>query len=187
MIQEYCGTAGPMTSFLLEIHTHDAPRRKVVETFVSEVFAEHFGATLRSFMPQLVSLADARGAITAAAGIRPAVMGPLFIERYLDPPIERLLAERAGRPICRSRIVEVGNLATRAPGAARRLFLELTRHLHEGGYDWVVFAGTSDVRAVFRRMGLELISLCAADGERLGAARRDWGSYYENAPIVLAG
>jgi Thermostable hemolysin len=176
-----------MTLPVLEIHPTGAPRRQAVETFIHDVFAQHFGATLRGFMPELVSLSDDAGAITAAAGIRAAACGPLFVERYLDQSIERTLEARVGQRICRARIVEVGNLATRTPGRARPLFREITRHLDLHGYEWAVFAGTLDVRAVFRRLGVELVRLCDADGQRLGDARFDWGNYYENRPIVMAG
>ena len=54
----------------------------------------------------------------AALGFRHADAGPLFLEAYLDRPIEIVLGERFARPVPRARIVE---LATTPPtGRARR-------------------------------------------------------------------
>ncbi|HSN72901.1 MAG TPA: thermostable hemolysin, partial [Steroidobacteraceae bacterium] len=148
---------------------------------------DHFGAKLKGFLPILVTLCDAQGGIQAAAGLRPADAGRLFIEQYTETSIERVLAAVTGQRTGRTRIVEVGNLATRLPGSARVLFRHLTSCLYEQGFDWVVFAGTADVRAIFRRMRIDLIPLCPADPARLGDARQDWGSYYDNQPVVMAG
>jgi hypothetical protein len=77
---------------------------------VGEVYGTRFGAEVRSFAPVLVSLHDAAGDIIAAAGYRPAQGSRLFLERYLDEPVDGPLAcARAG-------IVEVGHLAASRPG-----------------------------------------------------------------------
>ena len=175
--------AGPA----LGIHLAGSPRRLEVEAFIREVYAEHFGARLGALMPILVTLCDGDGRIQAAAGLRPADLRGLFIENYTRAPIERVLHGATGEHVGRGRIIEVGNLATRSPGSARVLFRSMTGWLYEQGFDWVVFAGTLDVRAIFRRMGVELVALCEADPACLGEARHDWGSYYENEPVVMAG
>ena len=171
----------------LGIHLEDSPRRLEVETFIRDVYAEHFAARLGALMPVLVTLCDGDGRIQAAAGLRPADLRGLFVENYTRAPIEHVLHAATGERVGRGRIIEVGNLATRAPGSARVLFRAMTSWLYEQGFDWVVFAGTIDVRAVFRRMGVELVALCDADPSCLGDARHDWGSYYENEPVVMAG
>jgi len=172
---------------VVELHTEDSLQRTEVEQFIREVYAERFGARLGVLMPVLAALSDGNRGVQAAAGLRPAVLGPLFVEQYLDASIEQVVESTTGHRVARSRIIEVGNLATRLPGIARVLFVALTQCLYERGFDWVVFAGTTDVRAIFRRMGIELVSLGPADPNRLGDARRDWGSYYDNQPVVMAG
>jgi hypothetical protein len=172
---------------VLGIHLADSPRRFEVETFIRDVYAEHFGARLGALMPILVTLCDCDGRIQAAAGLRPADLRGLFVENYTAAPIEQVLQTATGERVGRARIIEVGNLATRSPGSARVLFRSMTSWLYEQGFDWVVFAGTIDVRLIFRRMGVDLVALCDADPACLGDARHDWGSYYENQPLVMAG
>jgi len=189
-------TATAAASRWLERRTHEAPAlvshradssgRSSAESFVAEVFRDHYGATVRCFMPTLLALPDDQGGIAGVLGCRTATEGCLFIEQYLDPPIELVLQAQAGIAALRCQIVEVGNLASRQAGTARRLFCELTRYLHERGIEWVVFSGTSDVRAIFRRLSLPLVRLCDADPARLGSSRGDWGSYYERQPAVMA-
>jgi len=164
------------------IDTQD-PRRAEVEAFIGGVYAERYGATLRTFAPMLVARYDERG-LVAAAGFRAAADGPLFLERYLDAPVEQLLSPTA---LPRSGIVEVGHLVARQAGEGRRLILLLGPLLAAQGYRWVVSTLTDELRLLFVRLGVAPLALGVADPERLGDAAADWGSYYEHHPVVLAG
>lgn len=158
------------------------PRRAEVEAFIGGVYAERYGARLRAFAPLLVARYDEQG-LVAAAGYRPAATGPLFLERYLDAPVEQLLG---GTP-ARSGIVEVGHLVARRAGEGRRLILQLGPVLAAQGYRWVVSTLTEELRLLFLRLGVAPLALGLADPQRLGEAAADWGSYYEHHPVVLAG
>lgn len=159
------------------------PRRAEVEAFIAGVYAERYGAKLRTFAPMLVARYDERGPV-AAAGFRAAADGPLFLERYLDAPVERLLGATA---LPRSGIVEVGHLVARQAGEGRRLILMLGPLLAAQGYRWVVSTLTEELRLLFLRLGVAPLALGVADPQRLGDAAADWGSYYEHRPVVLAG
>lgn len=91
------------------------------------------------------------------------------------------------RPIDRSRIVEVGNLSSDHGGGARVLIITLTAYLFGAGYEWAVFTATPGVRNNFAKLNVELWPLANADKSRLGAAQSEWGNYYEQCPVVLAG
>jgi hypothetical protein len=71
--------------------------------------------------------------------------------------------------------------------AATEIVLALVPALIEAGFTWVVFTGADTVRNVFRRLRLVPHALCTADQTLLGAARHDWGRYYDHNPIVMAG
>ena len=57
----------------------------------------------------------------------------------------------------------------------------------ESGYEWVVFTATQELIGIFTKLGLPLLALAKADPARLGSAADDWGSYYDAAPVVVAG
>lgn len=160
--------------------------RAEVENFIREVFARHYGARVSAFAPNLLMLQQ-RGRIVAATGWRNARCEPLFLERYLDAPIEQLLSQLANQPVRREHIVEVGNLAADMPGGSPQVIMALASHLDRHGYDWVVFTATRELIRIFTRLGLPLLALAKADPARLGEAASDWGSYYETEPIVVAG
>ena len=166
--------------------TADCARRREAEAFVRDVFARRYGADVAAFAPNLVVL-EQQGRVVAAAGWRGADSGPLFLERYLDVPIEDVLEKLAGHPVQRSRVVEVGNLAADRNGASVQVILLMAEHLDELGYDWVVFTATREVLAIFSRLGLPLLALAPADAARLGNEAEAWGSYYDTLPIVVAG
>jgi hypothetical protein len=124
--------------------------------------------------------------ISAALGIRPAANGtPLFLEHYLDAPIENTLATKLQRPISRDSIVEVGNLAAEPPGSARYLFIALTAYLWGAGYEWTVFTAVPRVINSFARLGIPLQPLVEATIDRLPATRDNWGNYYDQRPQVV--
>lgn len=158
-----------------------------IETFIRERFATRYGARIRHFMPTLLQLEDAHGVRVGAVGLRSAAAEPLFLERYLDRPVEVEIARRSCTPVARSQIVEVGNLAARGAGHGRLLIVALTSLLASQGYDWVVFTGTSELLNSFGRLDLGPLRLADADPARMGDERADWGSYYDSQPQVMAG
>lgn len=169
----------------ISVHGPDQADRGEVEAFIRGVFADRYGARVGSFAPHLVAL-RCNGQIEAAAGYRPATT-PLFLERYLDAPVDQMLAPHAGTQPTREQIVEVGHLAATRAGMGRRLILGLGLHLAESPCQWVVSTLTEELRHLFVRMGVTPLALGIADPARLGADSADWGRYYEHHPIVLAG
>lgn len=173
----------------LRVHLPGEPGRKAVEAFIATIYAQRFGATLRQFAPVLLSLCDESGEhIVAAAGYR-AASETLFLERYLEAPIEQLLARQAGAAApARAGIVEVGHLAAARSGEGRRLIMLMGPHLAEQGFEWVVSTLTTELRHLFLRIGVTPLALGLADPAVLDVDEaRLWGSYYEHRPVVLAG
>ncbi len=171
------------------------PGRERLERFVAERFAAVHGARVSRFMPTLLGLEDWRGTLRCALGYRPAAGDALFLEQYLDRPIELAIREacREGPhdrimppPIDRQRIVEVGHLAGRGCRAALHLVAQLPRFLVDRGYDWITFTATARVREVLATFDAPLLDLGPADPARL-RVRDDWGRYYDAQPRVMAG
>lgn len=166
--------------------TPDATLRPTAEAFIREVFAEHYQARVSSFAPTL-TLFEQATQLVAAAGWRSAGDEALFLERYLDAPIEHAVAQLAGQQVTRDRIVEVGNLATTRQGSSVHVIFQLAEHFHRSGFEWVVFTATHELVRIFTRLGLPLLALAPADPSRLGDEAAAWGSYYDTRPVVVAG
>ncbi|MHC8353886.1 thermostable hemolysin [Pseudomonas sp. LB3P81] len=165
----------------------DEPQRPVFEAFIQQRFRKAHGADIRHFMPELFGMSNAAGELCAVAGVRLANGGQLFLERYLDEPIDPLIRAAADRPVDRAGIVEVGNLAASDTGSARMSIIAITYLLAMGGLEWVAFTGNIGLVNSFHRLGLKPVTLCAADPARLGDDRHSWGSYYESKPWVHVG
>jgi hypothetical protein len=163
-----------------------APRRSEVEGFIRSVFARCYGASVTHFAPNLLLLEQC-DRIVAATGWRSAGTEALFLERYLDLPIESAMAKLANVPVERERIVEVGNLAAEKNGGSLHVIHALASHLDRLAYEWVVFTATQELIGIFTRLGLPLLALAKADPARLGADAADWGSYYATEPVIVAG
>jgi hypothetical protein len=158
------------------------PDRAAAEDFVRETFARSYGAELSSFYPLLLGIRACTGEYAAVTGVRPAGGQPLFLEHYLDAPIDTILG------VERNRIVEIGNLSPAGAGQARWLICLISSFLTGAGFFNVVFTAVPRLSNAFRRMGLPLIRLGEARAERLPAGAADgWGSYYESGPAVFGG
>ena len=165
----------------------DAAGQQAAIDFIRRRFSLAHQARVSHFMPQLFGLQSEDGTLHGAAGCRRADSGALFLERYLDVPIEQAIFERSGVQVERHQIVEVGNLAASGLGTARTLIVKLTRQLALQGFRWVTFTGTQEVLNSFRRLGLAPQSLALADPARMGESLADWGRYYDSQPQVVFG
>lgn len=94
----------------LTAHTPCDPQRAEVERCIRQTYAQRYGALVPAFAPVLLALREG-GQVLAAAGYRRAADRPLFLESYLEAPVEQLIAAQAGCPVARTQIVEVGHLA----------------------------------------------------------------------------
>lgn len=164
------------------------PARPKVEDFIARRFLKVHGARISEFMPTLLALPGDDGEIRAALGVRDAGLEALFLEHYLDMPVESALAAKAG--FCstsRSRIAEIGNLASVDRRASRRLFGILSLYLAAAHFEWAVFTGCGSLRHMFQSLGIETLVLGRALQARLPADQQTWGGYYEDNPQVIAG
>ena len=175
-------------TYQLHLASPGSARRAALEQFVRQRFEQQHGARIRHFMPCLFSLENQAGQLLGAVGVRSAGSGPLFLERYLDEPIQNAIGARLGHTEPgRDELVEVGNLAADSPGAARLLIVALTDLLVALGFRWVTFTGTATLLNSFQRLGLAPIALGEADPARMGEELVDWGRYYDSRPWVMAG
>ena len=163
------------------------PARDAFEHFIATCFGRVHGARVTHFLPHLLGVRDRLDRWQAAAGYAAADGQSLFLEQYLDEPIEGAIAGALGRPVARSSVVEVGNLSAVSAGMTRALIPQLARHLQRLGYTWVAFTATRALRNSFQRLGLNPLPLVRADPARLSDGGASWGTYYDNDPVVMAG
>ncbi len=170
----------------LEVLPPDHPDRQSLQAFIAAAYRRIYGARVEHFARQLVGLRNSAGGWSAGLGYTLARPDALFVEHYLDRPVEHEIASRLGIAIGRNQVVEVGNLAACGPGAARRLIVGMTALLHRLGHTWVVFTSTRALLNSFARLEIEPILLAPADPGRLPDRGRSWGSYYDSHPQVMA-
>lgn len=169
------------------LHSDHADFSSVTD-FVHESFKRSYGADVQKFMPNFIRVNDKSGSLKAVVGYREAAQGQLYLEKYMDEPIEAAISRYLGESIKRSEIVEVGNMAEVKPGDARMAIIGATSYLHTAGYRWVVFTGVTRLRNAFRRLGLNPKELMEVDEYRLpDLERQSWGTYFNGDPVVCFG
>lgn len=169
---------------------HKHARRAEVERFIASRFAKAHEAHINAFMPDLIAVFDEQGNLKSAIGVRSANSSKLFLEHYLDAPVEQSIAAipatKNVAPL-REEIAEVGNLASCDRIATRRLFELLAAYLIQQRYQWIVFTGCGSLRRVFKHLHLPLMPLATARQSCLPAKQQTWGHYYEDDPKVMVG
>ncbi len=167
--------------------------RDMAERYIAEKFRDSYGAKVTEFMPELLMMHNGALAsgnlsdVSAALGMRRGTDGnQLFLEQYLSRPAEQVLADVCGEDVRRDTLVEIGNLVATQRGGSQLLFVALTILLCEQSAEWAIFTATPEVQKLLNRLHLEQHILGEADGERLGEARSNWGSYYDCCPSVMA-
>ncbi len=165
------------------------PERKKVEEFLEANYLRAFGGKLHSHYPILMSVRNKEGEILAASGFRYADGERLFLENYLDSSVEDELQKRFGK-ITRNDVVEIGNLVSsdndKARGVAFFLFRAMATYLKSQNKKIACATATLPLRRIFRLVNFKTETLAKASIEMVDNPK-DWGSYYENDPQVIAG
>ena len=122
--------------------------------------------------------------VECAAGLR---FGhePLFLECYLDHPIEQVLEDHLCSGVERSRIVEVCHLAGAGSGRSLTFVRKLIAMLEATEVKSAIFTATRPLRHLLRSSGLSLVELGVATIHRVPRPET-WGSYFEHDPRIMA-
>lgn len=147
-------------------------------------FLEVHGAQVSPAYDRLLDVRESDGS-RAALGYRRAADEVLFLERYLAAPVEACLSAVVGRPVARTGIIEIGNLAAADPFAMIALWGMAANDLGSGS-EFAVATLTAPLRAMFARLGVTLHELAPAGIEQVGQPE-GWGRYYDTDPRVCAG
>ena len=176
--------------FDAELHTDiglygtKCAEREALERFIAEKYLQVHSARLNEYLPVLLGVRY-NEELVGAVGMRPGAYRPMFLEQYLDSPIEQQVAAFSKQPVDRCSLVEIGNLAIARKGHGPLLMAMMTAVLAEAGYEWMVFTVTEQVERLIGRLGFKPHYLKGAEPDRLVGDRSLWGSYYENNPRVI--
>ena len=154
--------------------------------FTKDQYEARFGCTLTEFYPNTVSVYE-DGVLTAVAGFRGAGTGKLFLEQYLETPIEQCIWAKFTPPAERHEIVELGGFAATSRRAALPLMIYLAPALYELGYKKLVCTANKPIQMCLRTLGLDPIFVADADQGKLKTSDEDWGTYYNGQPQVFTG
>jgi hypothetical protein len=163
------------------------PGRISVENYIRQRYQISYQAHVNNFCPWLIDM-QCLGEHSGAAGLRQAAASALYLEQYLEEPVEQAMSTVLGTGIGRSCIVEVCNLVAQRKGASHLLFLLFTATLYQAGYEWIVFTATKALRNNLEKVGFPVHQIQAANPARLDPGLlQDWGNYYKTEPMVVAG
>lgn len=175
-----------LTATAVDIGLQDPQTHSALQAYIAAKYQEVHCARLAEFLPFLLGIRT-HGQLAGAFGIRPGSQRPLFLEQYLDLPIEQLVAQQAQCPVDRHSLVEIGNLVVTGRGQGPLIMLLMATCLAQAGFSWMVFTVTEQVEKMMRRLGFCPQLIAHADPGRLQNPHSHWGSYYQNNPRVMVG
>lgn len=176
---------GNFTPHVLSIVDSHAPERKKIEQFVKTTFKDSYDAEIETSYPSLLSVLNEQGEMLSALGVKNATGGKkLYLEQFLDNPIEKEIYNITfDENIDRSKIVEVGHLASNCGKASMFLFAATISFLTLGGFRYVVFTGSSFLARYFRILGIRVNRISDATTHNLTCKENNWGSYFEGQDV----
>ncbi len=148
--------------------------------FTRQSYEKRLGCQLEAFYPRIFVLSSEEG-ILGVCGIRTTADEPLFLEQYLDMPIEQYIDGGD-----RDSIVELGGFSARSRIQALEVMGRLAHTLAEEGFTQVACTANLPVRQCLRKLGVSFVEISSADPDRLDASD-SWGDYYRTSPLVLVG
>lgn len=184
----------------IQLHSPYQVGRGSVETFIWKGFKKHYQADIQHFLPNLISIGPEEKAISAL-GFRSAARTSLFIEQYLDLPIESYFQNESylkyascfkndfylkDEYIKRHQIAEIGNLYGTNKLMTCQLFVITALALSRAGFIKLVFCATPQVKTTMQALQMTTQFIAKADPERIGSQIDCWGEYYKTSPELLA-
>jgi hypothetical protein len=127
---------------------------------------------------------QAKSNAMACAGITFGATRSLFSECYLNQPAHLAIQDADGLDaLPRDSVVEIGSLASSGRFAGTELVRALPLLCWCLGKRYILCTATHPLRKLFGQVGIEFVTLCRADPERLNERDRiAWGAYYAQDP-----
>lgn len=154
--------------------------------FTRRHYRDRLDCSLAEGYPAIAVLTNLVGEIVAVAGFRAAADGPLFLEQYLDGPIETVVAAASGDST-RDRIVELGAFTALDRAHALELMRRLPLFLQQRGFEHLVCTANRAIRLCLRLQGIHAQVIGSASHARIADGDTSWGRYYAHDPKVLLG
>lgn len=172
--------------FKLKLHDRESAGRGRVEDFARKIYYMQYGAHLSTYSSELLALNASEKDVLSCVGINGADKGELFLEQYLDEPVERAISCLLGHSVQRDQVAEVGTLSVVSSGLCRLMMSSLAGFLTGRGKRYIVFTAVKTLRNTFRRLDIPYSCVAEADPKKLKGDSSEWGRYYEASPEVIA-
>lgn len=154
--------------------------------FTQAHYRRRLDCALTEGYPEIVVMCDL-GVITAVAGIRAASGSKLFLEQYLDAPVEEVVSSVQGKTIARRQLVELGAFTALDRTWALALMNELPALLARRQFTHLVCTANRSIRLCLRVQGIHARVIASASQDLLTKQDENWGKYYQHDPLVLMG
>ncbi len=159
---------------------HNDAGRKVLERLICRVYKKVYNAEISFFHHYLLSIKNE--GLEGVIGFSP-LNQPVFLEQYLELPLEKEISRLVMFDVSRASIAEVGNLAAIKGGSGVKLIIAMTECLLQKGFEYGSFTGTKQIFSFFNKFNyMPLVLTCADPGKVANIS--SWGSYYNYCPKV---
>ncbi|MFE0510523.1 thermostable hemolysin [Streptomyces sp. NPDC058964] len=173
----------------ITLSQRDTPDYQVAADLVQDVFAAQYDARIRpnpdAFLAYFETAEDDSESALACAGLSFPEQDGILLERYLDAPVEKIIADELGSPVAREQILQIGNIASVRASAGGEIIKALPLVMACLGRPYAVMTMTGRLAMLMQRLGVVFHPLVDASRDRLTPEEAaQWGSYYDTRPVV---
>lgn len=174
-------------SFTVRFSKHDSADRDQLDSFISDIFRQTYGAEIKPSRSYLMSLRDHDDDLIAACSLHSAATEKLGLEIYLDTPVEEILSTLTGQTVQRGDIIEVSDFSASELATARYLITAINDQLHFTSKQWAVLNAPPNLRDAFIKLGMDPKIIVDADKSRIGPDELSrWGNFFDQKPQIIA-
>ncbi|MFJ7208368.1 thermostable hemolysin [Streptomyces sp. NPDC098789] len=161
----------------------------VAREMARAVFARQYQATINpdpdGFLAFFEEDENGQEQVLACAGLSFPEDEPILLERYLDAPIEEVIASEVGDPVGRRQVLQIGNIASVRASAGGEIIKAIPLVMACLGRPYAVMTMTGRLAELMQRLGCIFHPLADASPDRLEPEElASWGSYYDTRPMV---
>ncbi|GGJ51388.1 thermostable hemolysin [Streptomyces brasiliensis] len=173
----------------ITLSQRDTPDFQIAADLVQDVFATQYQASIRpnpdAFLAYFESAEDGTESALACAGLSFPEQDNILLERYLDAPVEKVIADELDAPVAREQILQIGNIASVRASAGGEIIKALPLVMACLGRPYAVMTMTGRLAMLMQRLGVVFHPLVDASRDALSPQEAaQWGSYYDTRPVV---
>lgn len=166
----------------VDLFARGCPEYNKVEAFINKSFKKKY-STEAKFVPSILISLNYNKRIFEVLGMGLAESGPLFLEQYLQYPIEQEIGFFYKTAIKRESIAEMGTVISFCRSTKQLLLILLINYLYKTNREWLVLLSNSEIENTLKRMHFTTVPFSDESIKK----KEQWAGYLNDESRIMYG